>query len=403
MKSGTDFDFGGKKVMIESNKLSNSKLSAYIHIPFCEHICFYCDFNKVFLEGQPVDEYIQSLLKEIQLAKEQFPSRMMETIYIGGGTPTSLSAKQLDVLLKGVRELLPIDPASEFTVEANPGDLTQEKLHVMKDYGVNRLSMGVQTFDNQLLKKIGRKHTAEDVYETMKFLEKEDFSNVSIDLIYALPGQTLEGFRDTLKRAIELDLPHYSLYSLILENKTMFMNWVRQGRLQLPDQEVEALMFEETITAMEKAGRHQYEVSNFSLAGKESQHNLVYWDNNHYYGFGAGASGYLGHTRYRNHGPIQHYLKPLRENQLPVVETENLTLNNQMEEEFFLGLRKKDGVSKERFKNKFGRTTNQVYGGKIASLIEKGLLEEGPEFLQLTEQGLFVGNDVFEEFLLDKE
>lgn len=135
-------------------KNDNTKISAYIHIPFCEHICFYCDFNKVFLEGQPVDEYIQSLLKEIRLTKEQYPSKTTETIYIGGGTPTSLSAKQLDVLLKGVRELLPIEAANEFTIEANPGDLTQEKLQVMKEYGVNRLSMGVQTFDNQLLKKL---------------------------------------------------------------------------------------------------------------------------------------------------------------------------------------------------------------------------------------------------------
>lgn len=384
-------------------KNDNTKISAYIHIPFCEHICFYCDFNKVFLEGQPVDEYIQNLLKEIRLTKEQYPSKTTETIYIGGGTPTSLSAKQLDVLLKGVRELLPIDAANEFTIEANPGDLTQEKLQVMKEYGVNRLSMGVQTFDNQLLKKIGRKHTAEDVYETMKFLEKEDFLNVSIDLIYALPGQTLEGFRDTLKRAIELDLPHYSLYSLILENKTMFMNWVRQGRLQLPDQDVEAQMFEETIIAMEKAGRHQYEVSNFALKGQESQHNLVYWNNDHYYGFGAGASGYLGHTRYKNHGPIQHYLKPLRDNQLPTLETEVLTMNNQMEEELFLGLRKKMGVSKTRFQEKFGVTLNQVYQETIPDLIQKGLLLEDKEYIQLSEQGLFVGNDVFEAFLIDKE
>ena len=384
-------------------KNDNTKISAYIHIPFCEHICFYCDFNKVFLEGQPVDEYIQNLLKEIRLTKEQYPSKITETIYIGGGTPTSLSAKQLDVLLKGVRELLPIDAANEFTIEANPGDLTQEKLQVMKEYGVNRLSMGVQTFDNQLLKKIGRKHTAEDVYETMKFLEKEDFLNVSIDLIYALPGQTLEGFRDTLKRAIELDLPHYSLYSLILENKTMFMNWVRQGRLQLPDQDVEAQMFEETIIAMEKAGRHQYEVSNFALKGQESQHNLVYWNNDHYYGFGAGASGYLGHTRYKNHGPIQHYLKPLRDNQLPTLETEVLTMNNQMEEELFLGLRKKMGVSKTRFQEKFGVTLNQVYQETIPDLIQKGLLLEDKEYIQLSEQGLFVGNDVFEAFLIDKE
>lgn len=384
-------------------KNNSNSTSAYIHIPFCEHICYYCDFNKVFLEGQPVDEYIQSLLKEIRLTKEHYPSNDTKTIYIGGGTPTSLSANQLAVLLEGVRNLLPFDPKNEFTVEANPGDLTQEKLHVMKEYGVNRLSMGVQTFDNQLLKKIGRKHTAEDVYETMKFLEKENFSNVSIDLIYALPGQTLEGFRDTLKRAIELDLPHYSLYSLILENKTMFMNWVRQGRLQLPDQEVEAQMFEETIIAMEKGGRHQYEVSNFALKGKESQHNLIYWDNEHYYGFGAGASGYLGHTRYRNHGPIQHYLKPLRDDQLPTVEKEILTLNNQMEEQLFLGLRKKDGVSKAQFKEKFGVTLEQVYKEKIPKLIEKGLLLEDDTSIQLSEKGLFVGNDVFEEFLIDKE
>ncbi|MEI5995397.1 radical SAM family heme chaperone HemW [Candidatus Enterococcus mansonii] len=377
--------------------------SAYIHIPFCEHICFYCDFNKVFLEGQPVDEYIQSLLTEIRLTKEQYPSDTIETIYIGGGTPTSLSAKQLAVLLEGVQELLPFDNKNEFTIEANPGDLTQEKLHVMKAYGVNRLSMGVQTFDNQLLKKIGRKHTAEDVYETMKLLEKEDFLNVSIDLIYALPGQTLEGFRDTLNRAIELNLPHYSLYSLILENKTMFMNWVRQGRLQLPDQDIEAQMFEETIVAMEKAGRYQYEVSNFALKGQESKHNLVYWNNEHYYGFGAGASGYLGHTRYKNHGPIQHYLKPLRENKLPTVETEILTLNNQMEEELFLGLRKKDGVSKQRFKDKFGLSINQVYEKIIPELVQKELLVETADYLQLSEQGLFVGNDVFEAFLIDKE
>ncbi|MGG5343788.1 radical SAM family heme chaperone HemW [Enterococcus sp. AZ192] len=387
--------------MIETNK-GNNKISAYIHIPFCEHICYYCDFNKVFLEGQPVDEYIQALLKEIHLTKSRFPSQEMETIYIGGGTPTSLSAKQLAVLLEGVRTLLPFNAKNEFTVEANPGDLTQEKLHVMKEYGVNRLSMGVQTFDNQLLKKIGRKHTAEDVYDTMKFLEKENFSNVSIDLIYALPGQTLDGFRDTLKRAIELDLPHYSLYSLILENKTMFMNWVRQGRLQLPDQEVEAQMFEETIIAMEKGGRRQYEVSNFALAGKESQHNLVYWDNEHYYGFGAGASGYLGHTRYRNHGPIQHYLTPLRNGQLPVVESEKLTLHNQMEEQLFLGLRKKKGVSKQQFEDKFGIPIEQVYGEVILTLVKRGLLTDRAGYLQLTEQGLFVGNDVFEEFLIDK-
>ncbi len=297
--------------------------SSYIHIPFCEHICFYCNFNKVFLKGQPVDEYIQGLLKEIQLTLELHPTDASQTIYIGGGTPTSLSVKQLDDLLSGITQLLPVETTKEFTIEANPGDLTQEKLDVIKNYGINRLSMGVQTFDNRLLRKIGRKHTAEDVYQTVKLIEKNQIDNLSIDLIYALPTQSIADFLTTSEKAIALDLPHYAIYSLILENKTMFMNWIRRGRIELPEQEEEARMFELAINKMEKAGFSHYEVSNFAKKGWESKHNLVYWNNEHYYGFGAGASGYLNQQRYKNFGPIQHYLNPLRNNQLPIIETKS--------------------------------------------------------------------------------
>lgn len=377
-----------------------SDISAYIHIPFCEHICYYCDFNKVFLEGQPVDEYIQMLIREMQLSKTAYPSEYSKTIYIGGGTPTSLSAQQLDTLLAGVAENFDLARVEEFTVEANPGDLTQEKLQVMKNYGVDRLSMGVQTFDDQLLKKIGRKHTRDDVYQTMKFLEAENFENVSIDLIYALPGQTLASFRDTLKRALDLQLPHYSMYSLILENKTMFMNWVRQGRLELADQEVEGQMFEEAIQAMNQAGLHQYEISNFSRPGKESQHNLVYWNNENYYGLGAGASGYLGNVRYRNFGPIQHYLQPLREQKLPILEEEKLSKENQMEEEMFLGLRKRRGVSKAIFQEKFAISFDQVYGDVAKELIQKQRLVDDGQQVYLSETGMYIGNEIFEKFLL---
>lgn len=386
--------------MNESTQSIGKSISAYLHIPFCEHICYYCDFNKVFLEGQPVDEYIEMLLREIQLGLAQQPITEAKTIYIGGGTPTSLSAKQLDRLLAGVTEYFPMETVKEFTIEANPGDLTKEKLQVMKNYDIDRLSMGVQTFDNRLLKKIGRKHSAEDVYQTIELLRKEQFDNVSIDLIYALPGQSLESFRDTLKRALDLDLPHYSMYSLILENKTMFMNWVRQGRIELPDQEVESQMFEEAIEQMEKHGRHQYEISNFALSGKESQHNLIYWNNENYFGFGAGASGYLGDRRYKNYGPIQHYLKPLRENKLPAYEEEFLTKQNQMEEEMFLGLRKIAGISKRVFKEKFGVDFQTVYGAVLPELKQKGWLLEEEDTIRLTDTGLFIGNEVFEKFLL---
>lgn len=389
--------------MKEINQTYPKSTSAYIHIPFCEHICYYCDFNKVFLEGQPVDEYIQSLLTEIRLTLEKHPTKVSETIYIGGGTPTSLTAKQLDVLLTGIHRYLPTHTTKEFTVEANPGDLTAEKLDVFKAHGVNRLSMGVQTFDDRLLKKIGRKHSVQDVYDTIKLLEKKQFDNVSIDLIYALPGQTLESFRDTLTKALAFDLPHYSMYSLILENKTMFMNWVRQGRLELPTQEVETQMFEEAIIAMAQSGHHQYEISNFAKKGKESMHNLVYWDNEHYFGFGAGASGYLDQKRYKNYGPIQHYMKPLKEQRLPIFETEEISRANQIEEEMFLGLRKIEGVSLRRFEEKFNKKLTTVYQHVIAELQQQQLAVLEEDYFRLTPKGLFIGNDVFEKFLLDKE
>lgn len=385
--------------MIQSD---SQAISAYIHIPFCEHICYYCDFNKVFLEGQPVDEYLELLLREMDLQLAQTPIDQAPTLYVGGGTPTALTAQQLDRLLGGIVQRFPMKTVEEFTVEANPGDLTVDKLKIMQNYGVDRLSMGVQTFDDRLLKKIGRKHTADDVYQTMAFLEKADFRNVSIDLIYALPGQSLASFRDTLKRALDLDLPHYSLYSLILENKTMFMNWVRQGRLELPDQEEEGQMFEETIKAMEKAGRKQYEVSNFALPGHESKHNTVYWHNQHYFGFGAGASGYLGNRRYKNYGPIQHYLKPLRQGILPVMENEVLTRENQMEEEMFLGLRLKEGVSFQRFQEKFQCSLESVYGDVLSTEAKAGHLVVENGSVRLTAQGLLIGNDIFEKFLLDE-
>lgn len=385
--------------MIQSD---SQAISAYIHIPFCEHICYYCDFNKVFLEGQPVDDYLELLLREMDLQLAQTPIDQAPTLYVGGGTPTALTAQQLDRLLGGIVQRFPMKTVEEFTVEANPGDLTVDKLKVMQNYGVDRLSMGVQTFDDRLLKKIGRKHTADDVYQTMAFLEKADFRNVSIDLIYALPGQSLASFRDTLKRALDLDLPHYSLYSLILENKTMFMNWVRQGRLELPDQEEEGQMFEETIKAMEKAGRKQYEVSNFALPGHESKHNTVYWHNQHYFGFGAGASGYLGNRRYKNYGPIQHYLKPLRQGILPVMENEVLTRENQMEEEMFLGLRLKEGVSFQRFQEKFQCSLESVYGDVLSTEAKAGHLVVENGSVRLTAQGLLIGNDIFEKFLLDE-
>lgn len=374
---------------------------AYIHIPFCEHICYYCDFNKVFIEGQPVDEYVDMLIREFQLVMAEYPDEKIETIYVGGGTPTTLSPAQLQRLLDGIHQYLPYD-GGEFTFEANPNDLQDTaKLQVLKDNGVNRLSIGVQSFNDDILKKIGRIHRSADVYRAIANARQVGFENISIDLIFRLPQQSEADFMDSLKQAIDLDLPHYSTYSLILEKKTIFYNLMRQGKLRLPSQDVEAHMYQNAIDSFQQAGLEQYEISNFAKPGYQSAHNLTYWRNEKYFGFGAGAYGYLGKDRYHNFGPIQQYLEPLQAHKVPVIERHVLPLTEQMEEELFLGLRTMQGVSIKHFEEKFRYPLQNIYGETVASQIAKGYLKQEGDWLRLTESGKFLGNEVFQEFLLD--
>lgn len=370
--------------------------SAYIHIPFCEHICHYCDFNKVFLEGQPVNEYLISLGQEMK--HRVSASEKLDTIFVGGGTPTSLDASQLDTLCESITTHLPFENG-EFTFEANPGDLTQDKLRVLKDHGVNRLSFGVQSFNDDLLKGIGRTHKSKDVYTSVENAQKVGFSNISIDLIYSLPRQTEEDFQDTLTKALDLDLPHYSAYSLIVEPKTVFYNLMRKGKLSLPSQDQEAAMYEILIETMEKYGINQYEISNFAKPGFESKHNLVYWDNNEYYGLGAGAHGYINGVRYSNYGPLKKYMDPISEGSLPTIQEHGVTKAEMMEEEMFLGLRKVEGVSKTTFQQKFGSSIESVFGPSIEEMEKRGLLSVNEERIALTKQGRFLGNEVFQSFL----
>ena len=370
--------------------------SAYVHIPFCTQICYYCDFSKVFIKNQPVDSYLEHLLQEFH----SYDIQKLRTLYIGGGTPTALSASQLEVLLEGLTKNLDLSMLKEFTIEANPGDLDEDKIAVLKNSAVNRVSLGVQTFDDKMLKKIGRSHTEKDIYENIDRLKLAGFDNISIDLIYALPGQTMEQVKDNVAKAIALDIPHMSLYSLILENHTVFMNRMRRGKLPLPKEELEAEMFEYIIAELERAGFVHYEISNFSKPGFESRHNLMYWDNAEYYGIGAGASGYVNGVRYKNHGPIRHYLKAVEEGNARINE-EHLSLREQMEEEMFLGLRKKTGVSKARFEEKFGTSFDNLYGQVVRDLCHQGLLQVEGQQIRMTKKGLFLGDTVAERFILE--
>ena len=370
--------------------------SAYVHIPFCTQICYYCDFSKVFIKNQPVDAYLEHLIQETR----SYEIGKLRTLYIGGGTPTALSAQQLAYLLTELPKVMDLSEVEEFTIEANPGDLDPDKIAVLKDSQVNRVSLGVQTFDNKMLKKIGRSHQEQDIYDNIRYLKQAGFDNISIDLIYALPGQTMDQVKENVAKAIDLDIPHMSLYSLILENHTVFMNRMRRGKLPLPKEELEAEMFEYIIEELEKAGFEHYEISNFSKPGFESRHNLVYWDNAEYYGLGAGASGYVDGIRYKNHGPIRHYLEAVEAGKARITE-EHLTLEEKMEEELFLGLRKKTGVSKARFEEKFGVSFDQRYGPVVASLTEQGLLVPDDKQVRMTKRGLFLGDTVAEKFILE--
>ncbi|MCY7964489.1 radical SAM family heme chaperone HemW [Bacillus inaquosorum] len=374
--------------------------SAYIHIPFCEHICHYCDFNKYFIQSQPVDEYLNALEQEMinTIAKTGQPD--LKTIFIGGGTPTSLSEEQLEKLMDTIiRVLKPSSALSEFAVEANPDDLSAGKLKILKEAGVNRLSFGVQTFEDDLLEKIGRVHKQKDVFASFERAREIGFDNISLDLMFGLPGQTLKHLDHSLNTALSLDAEHYSVYSLIVEPKTVFYNLMRKGRLHLPPQEQEAEMYEMVMGRMEAHGIHQYEISNFAKAGMESKHNLTYWSNEEYFGFGAGAHGYISGTRTVNVGPVKHYIDLIAEKGFPYRDTHEVTTEEQIEEEMFLGLRKIAGVSKKRFAEKYGRSLDELFPSVLKDLAEKGLIYNSESAVCLTHQGKLLGNEVFGAFL----
>ena len=373
--------------------------SAYLHIPFCEHICHYCDFNKVYLKGQPVDDYLKALEQEMKMTLTQYPTTSLETIFVGGGTPTSLTEKQLYQFCESINRNLPMDETIEFTFEANPGDLTAGKLEILKEAGVNRISLGVQTFNEELLQKIGRVHKAKDVYQTIDKAKSIGFENISIDLIFSLPSQTLTDFKETLKEAFSLDITHYSAYSLIIEPKTVFYNLLKKGKLPTPGEDVEASMYELLMEEMEKHGFNQYEISNFSKPGYESRHNLTYWNNDSYYGFGAGAHSYLNGIRRSNIGPLKRYMEQINNGILPVMEEHQTSKIEQMEEEMFLGLRKTAGVAIPHFIEKFAEDPLQLFEKEIRELTAKQWLDVGKNHIFLTKKGRLLGNEVFQAFL----
>lgn len=377
--------------------------SVYLHIPFCNRICPYCDFNKYVLKGQPVYEYLEALQKEMKVTIAKHPSEQIQTIFVGGGTPTALDSEQMKIFLDAIQEYFQPQSADlEFSMEANPESVDAEKLRIMKEGGVNRLSFGVQTFEPELLRKIGRMHDQEDVYRSLRLAKEAGFNNISIDLMFGLPNQTLEMLDRTLDIAFTLDIPHFSVYSLKVEEGTFFHTLYKKDKLPLPSEEEEVKMYEHLIERMIKEGYSQYEISNFARPGYESKHNLTYWRNEEYYGLGAGAHGYVAGIRHVNAGLVQEYIRLVHEQDTPYIETHQVTPLEAMEEMMFMGLRIQEGVSKQKFYEKHQIQLEDAYGSEIKDLLERQLLQTDGARYYLTHRGIFLGNEVFATFLKDK-
>lgn len=374
--------------------------AVYIHIPFCATKCHYCDFTAYVVEGQPVDDYIDALEKEIEMTVRDAPPGQLESIFIGGGTPTVLTPVQMKKMLDIIQTYFPDrSPAIEYTMEANPGTTTPELLAVIRDGGVNRLSFGAQTFEPHLLREIGRSHGVSEITTSVKEARTAGISNISLDLMFGLPNQSLDQMRDTLERAVALSPDHFSCYSLKVEEGTLFYHLEERGQLPLPDEEVEYGMYQLIRDYLLQQGYAQYEVSNFSKQGKESKHNSTYWKNEPYYGFGAGAHGYVHGTRHVNVKGISEYVGRIDRGERPILQQEKIPLQEQMENYFILGLRLLEGVSLQQFKQQYGQPADHVFGDVIKTLVDKQFLRVEGDTIRLTEQGLLFGNDVFVQFL----
>lgn len=362
--------------------------STYIHIPFCNHICSYCDFAKLLYQEKWVSKYLKALKMEIS---QNYQGESLKTIYIGGGTPSALHPKEFHQLLQLINTFSKQEEY-EYTIECNVESLTEEKIKYMKQYGVNRISIGVETFHPHHLKAMNRHHTKQQVIDTIHLLKQYGFNNINIDLIYALPNETMEELQSDLQDFLKLEIPHISTYSLMIEPNTSF--YIQ--KIQPIEEELDVRMYEEICNTLEKNGYKHYEISNFSKPKYDSKHNLTYWNNAHYYGFGLGASGYIKNIRYTNTRSLTDYC-----NHKFLLEQEEMTLQKNMENEMILGLRKLEGINRNQFYQKYGRKIEDVF--PIKSLQKNGKLQLTNEWIRIPKEQIYLSNETLVEFIDDTD
>ena len=377
------------------------QLGIYIHIPFCKSKCAYCDFVSFPNIKEKEEQYISSVIKEIQNEDWEYINKnyQVTTIYIGGGTPSFIDAKSIKKIVDSLKSKIKNldnnkDSNIEITMEMNPGTVTQQKLEVYKNTGINRVSIGLQTTNNNLLKQIGRIHTFEQFLDTYKMLKEAGFDNINVDLMLGLPNQTIEDLKQSIEEVLKLEPNHISVYSLILEEGTPLFNMIEEGKLTLPDEEIERQMYWYVKNKLELAGYNHYEISNFAKQGKESKHNLNCWNQEEYIGFGLAAHSYFQDKRYSNTCDIEKYMK-----NFPKELHETQTIEDKKKEYMLLGLRKIDGIQISKFKEKFVDNPIYIYKDELAKLIEQDLLEIDGDYIRLTNKGLDFANIVWEEFV----
>ena len=385
--------------------IKNKELEIYIHIPFCVKKCAYCDFLSGPQNAETRENYVCKLIEEIYAYKgnEDFvKNNQVTSVFLGGGTPSILEGRQITRIFDALKVCFGIADHAEITIEANPGTITVEKLKAYKQCGINRISFGLQSANNEELNLLGRIHTYEEFLESYRMARMCDFDNINVDLISAIPKQTVKSWEETLQKIIQLNPEHISAYSLIVEEETPFAKVYGEGcpgEKELPSEETERAIYYRTEELLLRSGYHRYEISNYAKAGKECRHNLGYWERKDYLGIGLGSASLVDNVRFKNTDDLLFYMEhasdlgAIREN------VEQLSVKEQMEEFMFLGLRKIEGVSISEFENAFARSMEECYGKQIRVLIEQGLLRLKDGRLKLTKRGVDVSNYVFSEFL----
>ena len=388
-------------------------ISLYVHIPFCETKCPYCDFNTYAAIEPLMPEYVSALQREIAMWGELLGGSLVHTVFFGGGTPSYLPSGDIRCVMDAIRSSFNLAADAEVTLEANPGDFKDDKLAEYLDCGVNRLSIGVQSFDDSLLRTLGRRHTASDAIQAYRQAACAGFDNISIDLMYGLPYQNIEQWQSTLAQALELSPPHISMYCLTLEGGTPMERWVKQGSMRAPDADLAADMYLMAQEEMGWAGYRHYEISNWARRGKRSRHNLTYWRNEPYLGVGPGAHSYLANCRFSIVRPPREYIRRMngaacqvsdgtmrsRIDSVPVVdEIERIDKPLEMAETMMMGLRLDEGISVAAFEERFGAPPSRFYADAIDDLLRLGLLDSRDGTLRLTQRGRMLGNEVFSRF-----